>query len=474
VLKPPGAAFYQSSKLNLGPRLAFSWSPERMKNRTVFRVGSGFYYGPGQTEDQIQPIESDRVSTTLPAGTAYPIDPAAIIAGYDTSSAALRFQPRAYAPGYRLPERILSYTASVQQELPAGMVLSVAYVGSQGRNLFLRGITNKIVDVSTAANGDAVVTREFGNRFAEIDFKTSGGRDNYNALQTTLNRRFSRGLTAGLQWTWSHSIGNTAGSNEARTAQDSTNFAAERGNNNFDVRHSLNFNALYELPVGSGRRYLSSSHGFVNAIVGGWEVGGVLNARGGLPIEVGIVRPDTVFLDTRNGNIITNKLLDSNGAPVTVAIINTPGGGNTRNIRRPDLLPRVDPYVHGTDGRFYLNPAAFAMPAPGTYGNLARNALRGPGLAQLDLTLHKRFGLSEKSNVELRAEFYNLLNRANFANPPATLANALGTGSGQIQPGQRFTAAAAGGSFGVINSTVEKTVGLGAGRQIQLSLRLNF
>ena len=99
---------------------------------------------PKTSEDQVQPIESDRVSTTLPPDSTYPINPAAIIAGYDINNPTLRFQPRAYTPGYRIPERILSYTASVQQVLPGNSVLTVAYAGSQGRNLFLRSITNKI------------------------------------------------------------------------------------------------------------------------------------------------------------------------------------------------------------------------------------------------------------------------------------------------------------------------------------------
>lgn len=75
-LLPSDTPFYQSSKLNFGPRPAFSWSPARFHDRTVFRIGSGYYFGPGQTEDQIQPIESDRVSSTLPAGTTYPTNPA--------------------------------------------------------------------------------------------------------------------------------------------------------------------------------------------------------------------------------------------------------------------------------------------------------------------------------------------------------------------------------------------------------------
>jgi len=122
----------------------------------------------------------------------------------------------------------------------------------------------------------------------------------------------------------------------------------------------------------------------------------------------------------------------------------------------------------------FVNPAAFAIPAPGKVGNLGRNALHGPGLTQLDLTVQKRFLISERANVEFRAEIYNLLNHTNYANPPIQLNQSLGTGNNQLQPGQSFTAAAAGGAFGVFNSTVEKAVGLGTSRQTQLSLRLNF
>ena len=120
------------------------------------------------------------------------------------------------------------------------------------------------------------------------------------------------------------------------------------------------------------------------------------------------------------------------------------------------------------------NPAAFAIPAPGRVGNLGRNALHGPSLSQFDLTAQKRFQIHEQINVEFRAEIYNLFNRANFANAPVQLNQSLGTGTNQLQPDVPFTAAAAGGAFGVFSSTVEKAVGLGTSRQVQLSLRLNF
>ena len=155
--------------------------------------------------------------------------------------------------------------------------------------------------------------------------------------------------------------------------------------------------------------------------------------------------------------------------------INNPVGGAFRNNRRPDVVAGVSPFLtNNADGRVYLNPAAFSIPQPGSFGNLGRFAIHGPGFNQFDFTVHKKFAINERFNLEFRSEIYNLLNRTNFANPPATLANALGTGTNQLQPGQPFSLAAAGGAFGIANSTVSKDVGLGAQRQIQFSLRLNF
>src|SRR5581483_7060293 len=115
---PANTAWYGSSKGNFAPRLAFSWAPDRFKNKTVFRIGAGYYYGPGQTEDQIQTIDSDRASRTLTSGIAFPMDPKQILASYNVNDPNLGFQPRGYGSGYRIPEKVLSYTASIQQQLP--------------------------------------------------------------------------------------------------------------------------------------------------------------------------------------------------------------------------------------------------------------------------------------------------------------------------------------------------------------------
>ena len=477
VLLPPDTPSYASSKLNFGPRLGLSWAPSKFGNRTTFRVGAGYYFGPGQSEDLVQPFESDRVSTTLPTGSIYPINPAQIIANYDINSPTLRFQPRAYAPGYQVPEKILSYTASVQQRLPFDALLQVAFVGSQGRNLFIRTLTNLITGVSTnPTTGVAVIQREFGDRFAEVDVKTSGGVDHYNALQTTLNRRFQKGLTLGASYTWSHSIGNSGGSNETVTVANPKDWGLDRGNNGVDVRQNLNVVALYELPFGKGRKYLTDVNKFTDLALGGWELGGVLNTRTGLALDPLIVRPDVVYRDNRDGKIYNNPVLVG-GTPMTTAIINVPYGGASRQVRRPNYVPGVSPYIVGADKTVFLNPAAFSIPEPGTFGNASRYSLHGPGLSQLDLTLKKRFTITERFNLEFRSEFYNIFNKANFGNPPAQLSNALPsspTSTNSLQPGQPYSAAASGGVFGIVNGTLDRTVGLGASRQIQLSLRLNF
>jgi hypothetical protein len=548
TLRSPDQPFFKV-KHNFGPRLGLTWSPNGSGifggNRTVLRGGFGIFYGPGQTEDQIQPIESDRISSTLSSGPLLTFNPDqtaainAIISNFVNNPNNRAFQPRAYAPEYIVPEKIYSFTGSIQQELPYKIVGTVAYVGSRGRNLFLRGLSNTlragnatILDATaiptnagvvsrTNASGQVIgvtTVRQFSivngtsvqNPFAEIDTKTSGGSDSYNALQLTLARRIGTGLTLNSQYSFSKSFGNTSGSNEARTAAepfggparpsgDTNNYEADRGYNNFDVRHTFNLSAVYDLPIGSKKRYDLGSIG--NAILGGWEIGTIMNLRSGLPIDVTITRPDTVAVCTAASCIVntsatatttvpngfTVQLPSVSGSqPLPVgftAVVNGPGGGSSRQTRRPTLLSGVSPYLDAD--RNFLNPAAFAIPSAGTFGNLSRNALKGPNFRQFDLILNRRFRFSESRSIEFRTEVFNVFNQANFANPASTLnvalpsltfnttANAFVLGSG-LQPGQPFTQSAAGPTFGLLRQTVERTVGLGTSRQIQFALRFNF
>jgi len=206
-------------------------------------------------------------------------------------------------------------------------------------------------------------------------------------------------------------------------------------------------------------------------LTGGWSFGAIANARSGLPIPVTITRPDIVYLDGA-GNVFLNAAADR------VAVVNVPGGGASRATRRPDLVSGVDPFIK-EGGLIFLNPAAFATPKPGSFGNLERNAIHGPNFRQVDLVVAKRIGFGRNGpNAELRAEVFNLFDQTNFANPPATLSNSLPTTSlteaNKLQPGQAFNGATAGAAFGRLASTVGTTVGLGTNRQVQVAFRLNF
>src|SRR4030095_5886913 len=232
-------------------------------------------------------------------------------------------------------------------------------------------------------------------------------------------------------------------------------------------------------------------------------IGSIVNARSGIPIDVTVTRPDTVVQCVAAGGCVINDSAStttlvaqgftvaqpsgiSGTQPLPVgfaAVANAPGGGSSLQTRRPDLIVGADPYL-GND-RNFLNPAAFAIPAAGTYGNLARNALKGPTFGQFDLILNRHFPIGEGRNLEFRTEIFNILNHTNYAVPASTIASALPSltfnttasawvvGSG-TQPGQPLTQSAAGSTFGLLRQTVEKTVGLGTNRQIQFALRLNF
>ena len=483
VIDPNTTPEYISKKDNFEPRISLTYAP----GKTVFRTGFGIFVGPGQTEDQIQPVESDRISSSV-SNTTFPLDQNALVAAFTNNPNNRSYQPRAYANEYSIPEKVYQYTASVQQELGGRVAATAAYVGSQGRNLFLRSVANNITQVVTNPNpaNAAFVIRQFSlvqrdaagavtgvqNPFAEVDYKTSGGHDSYNAMMLSLTRRAADGVSLNMQYTLGRSYGNTGGSNEALTAGNNARtldqFEYDNGYNNFDVRHTFNLSLLYAIPYGRGRQHAMT--GVADALLGGWDVGGIVNARSGLPVDVRVTRPDIVYVDG-SGAVFTNPAVGR------TAVINTPGGGASRNVRRPDLIPGADPFINNADGVRFLNPAAFAAPEPGSFGNLERNALHGPGFRQLDFVASKHFPFAGSRNFEVRVEIFNVLDRANFSNPVGTLPLALPANStteaNKVQPGQAYTTAAA-GTFGTITSTVGRTVGLGTSRQVQFALRLNF
>jgi hypothetical protein len=427
---PDGSAFYDADTNNIAPRLSAVY---QIDEKTAIRAGYGHFYGPGQFEDRIQPIENyierRRVQASdIPNnGLAYPVDP---------SVYRNLLSVRGYTH-HRPDEYNIQFGVSVQRELPGAINMTVGYTGSQGRDMFVRGVGNTL-DFNTRTRLQPSV--------GQVDYKTSGctddlviagqaisgcGEASYNALQISLTRRFRAGFSGGMQYAYSRNRGTTQGSNEATTAQNTFDYNSEYGTNPQDIPHNFNGSVVYAIP---GR----------GTWAGGWRVGTIVNARSGVPINVTINRPD-------------NKTV--NGVTVT----NIPGG-NSRGTQRPDLVAGVDPYLK--DGVRWLNPAAFTTPQPGTFGNLPRNFLRGPGFWQLDLMASKDFTFgSSHQGIQLRAEVFNLVNHLNYENPAAVLPD--GTA------GVPFTDAQA-GTFGYMLGPLNRTVGLGTARQTQISIRFLF
>jgi outer membrane receptor protein involved in Fe transport len=426
---PDGSAFYDADKNNFSPRLSAAYE---INEKTVLRAGFGLFYGPGQFEDRIQPIENyierRRVQQAdVPNnGLQYPVPP---------SQLANLLSIRGYTHHYP-NEYNMQYGISMSRELPGEINLTAGYTGSKGKDMFLRGVGNTL-NINTRARLQPT--------YGQIDYKTAGcvdgltisgypvsgcGYASYDALQLSATRRFRAGFTGGLQYQYSVNKGTTQGSNEAATTQNTFDYETEYGTNPQDIPHTFNGSLVYLIP----------GEGFWT---GGWRIGGIVNARSGVPINVVMSRPDNATVA---------------GATVT----NIPGG-NSRGTQRPDLVPGVDPYLK--DGVRWLNPAAFATPQPGTFGNLPRNYLRGPGFWQADLMFSKDFRFATTQGLQFRVEIFNIANRLNYENPAATLPN--GT------PGAPLTDAQA-GTFGYMLGPLNRTVGLGTARQTQISLRYTF
>lgn len=412
----PGSDLYNPDYNNFDPRVSFAWSPAMFKNRTTIRVGGGIYHQMGQFDDLLGPIESTNIRATLTgrdvAGLNYPVAPftARAVLSNDT--------PRALQHTDRRDFYSYQYGLFIDQRLPFEFGLTVGYNANQGRRLLERTYQN-VRDLTTGR----VPLPDFGI----IDQKLTGSTSNFHGLQVSLNRRFSKGFLFATQYMWSKSMNDGAvGSDEASYAQNVNCRACERSLSQFDIRHNLVTNGSWELPFGRGKRFLREGIGA--AIFGGWDLSGIMTARAGRPIDVSVTRTAAVIPD-----------------------------GNNRSRQRPNYVAgqSLTPAAGQTATR-WINFAAFADPAPGTFGNLGRNILTGPGLFQFDSALTRRQRITERIGLSFRFEVFNLTNRAQFGQPAANIT------AGPEQFG-RITAALNSGATGT-----------GTSRQMQFMLRLDF
>ena len=404
----PGTRWYNPDYNNFGPRVGFAWSPARFNDNTVIRGGFGVFFGPGQNDDVFAPIDNSGARTTLTRAEApllsYPIDPFLGVAASVGNAARAVDETRVdqYAEHYSL---------TIQQALPYRLTAQIGYIGNQAHHLLDRNNVNNI----DPATGQRPLPS-----FGRVDIKSSGSNANFHGLQFSLYRRAANGLQLGTQYMWSHAFDEgSLGGGESTAIQKADCRSCDYGPTNQDVRHTLTVNGVYSLPYGR-----DGGSGAMHYLLGGWMLSGLMQARTGRPLTITASR----------------------------ATSDLPDGNN--QAQRADRVTSVPVYPAEQTPEVWFNPAAFAVPASGTWGNVGRNTVRAPGLFQIDLALQKRFEISGARNFEFRIEAFNAFNRLNLGAPG--------------------TAVTSPSSFGRITGPLNRGYGTGTARQMQFMFRFNF
>jgi hypothetical protein len=412
-----GASFGQPNYGDIDPRIALAWAPDKT-GKTVLRAGFGIYHEDGQLDDQNLPTSNEVFAYSLSNKTisnlSYPITPF-------LSNTQGVISPRD-DDRQRKDTYVEQWGLSLQRQLPADFVGTFSYVGSKGVYLLTLSEEN-VVNPLTG-------TRPYSD-FGQVSWRGNHDSSDYQGFSAAVKRSFSRGFLFSANYMWSHEIdngSNGSGDGDSLVAQNVACPACERASGIWDVRHVVNANAIYQLPFGRGKTYLNQP-GVLSSIFGSWQLTSTAVARTGFPINVLINRSSSSVPD-----------------------------GNTTS-QRPDLVPGVSlTPIGGKSIGEWINPAALAVPADGTFGNAPRDIGRGPGAWQIDLGGAKQIPLSESVRLEFRSEFFNIFNHPQYGLPQATFG----------VPG-----------FGSITQTVNTTtpvspVGSGTPREIQFALRLEF
>lgn len=406
---PIGSVFTYPRHADFDPRLGGAWA----HGKTVLRAGAGIYHSDGQEDDQNLPISNDVLRYTLSSvstpGLSFPIDSfLASTTGIVTPRDLYRHRKDMY---------VAAWTASVERALPAHLVATASYLGNKGTNI----LTTTDMNTINPATGVQPYPQ-----FGVVSWRGNDSNSTFHALQINARRAFEKGWLLAANYMWSHSINDDGiGGGESDTPQNVFCRACEKASSDFDVRQTFNLSAVYSLPFASGSLVGTK---LLRALLGGWQLSGIATARTGLPV-----------------NVILNRA--NSALPDQFAV---------SGEERPDLVPGVSLIPPGGQTpNDWINPAAFAVPAPGTFGNAGRNLVRAPGLWQVDTALVKAITLNERAVLQCRIETFNVFNRAQYGSPQANLSTPL--------------------TFGVITTPVNQgATGTGTPRQFQLALRLFF
>lgn len=370
------------------PRIGLAWSP--LRSKTVLRAGFGIYNdlqdALGYRTDQNPPWNATYSIPNLTLDQfplALPIVP---VSSGAASPAGTKIVPGGVQPDMKTPT-VISYSLKIEQEITPNTSLGVGYLGSRGYH----EVISIDVNVPPTVGCPAACARA-NNSLANTYSWFSAGDSLYNAMMVDVNHRFSNGLTFRAAYTWSKTLDNgdslnaTAAANAPALVSNPSNIHADWGPATYDVRNVGAGNISYALPIGQGQHFLAKLNGWKNGFIGGWTLSSIITVQSGFPFT-----PQLSF--------------------------NPSNDGDSRNPVRPSWNPAfTGPVILGNATQWF-NPQAFIVPASGTFGNVGRNVLTGPGLATVDFSVLKNTPISERLHVQFRAEIFNLLNRTNLDTP---------------------------------------------------------
>jgi hypothetical protein len=422
---------------NFSPHLGFAYALTD-DGKTSLRGGYGISYLPlvtqavGTTTDRLNqntPFAFTAVNVYIgnifgPPGNSLVSDGIPIVIPSNPTIPPLgssvtyvpRSQPTPYAQQWNL---------DIQRMLPGDVLFDIAYVGSVG--VHLTGLTN----LNQWAPGTSQAASPISPNVSVVSSLVNVEQSNYNGLQIKAERRFSSGFGVSASYVFSRSIDNgsvTAQPTAASGAQpqNSFDFQAERGPSDWNATHRAVISYIYELPFGTGKRFMNTPNPVLNGFLGGWQVNGITTAQTGSPFTPVYSGADTAINAGPGGSVRPN-------------LIGNPYGGTN---------PAGVPFHQNRNEWF--NPAAYVAPV-NSFGDAGRNSLTGPGFVDFDFSLFKSFQITERFKLEFRSEFFNIFNHTNLG-----------------LPNPQFDAASGGENPGQILNFV------GNPRQIQFALKLLF